>query len=63
MSQYARISESTFASHLHDLHKKIGNKINQSNASCKVWADLHRKFKGLKLETMVWHGFIMINFL
>jgi len=42
MSQYARISEftSAFASHLHDLHN---NKINQSNATNKVRADLHRK--------------------
>jgi len=28
ISQYARTSESAFASHLHDLHKKISNKID-----------------------------------
>jgi len=38
MSQYAGTSKSasTFASHLHDLYKKISNKINQSSAVYKV---------------------------
>jgi len=61
MSQYVRTSESTFASHLHGLHKKISNKINQSNAAYKVRADLHRKFKGLKLE--INFGFTLNSFL
>ena len=47
MNQYAKSSESTstFSSHLHDLHKEISNKINQSNAAYKVRTDLHRKVK------------------
>ena len=54
MSQYARTYESasTFTSHLHDLHRKISNKINQSNTPYKVRPDLHIKLKGLKLEIM-----------
>ena len=45
MSQYARTSESAsaFASHLHELHKEISNKINQSNAAYKVLSDFIEK--------------------
>ena len=51
MSQYARTLESAsaFASYLHDLHKKINNKINQSNATFKVRANLHQKVKRFKV--------------
>ena len=47
MSQTARTSESAsaFASHLHEIHKEISNKINQSNVAYKVRVDLHRKVK------------------
>ena len=47
MNQYARTSESAsaFTSHLHDLHKKISNKINKSNEAYKIRADFHRKVK------------------
>ena len=58
MSQYARISKSAsaFASHLHDLHNEISNKINQSNAVYKVRVDLHRKVKRFEVGdyVMVW---------
>ena len=43
MTQYSRVSElaSAFASHIHDLHKKISKKIQESNAQYKSNADLH----------------------
>jgi len=55
MSQYARTSESAseFASHLHDLHKEISNKINQSNAPYKARVDLHRKVKKFEVRDYV----------
>ena len=55
MSQYARTSESAsaFASHLHDLHKEISNKINKSNAAYKVRADLHRKVQRFEVGDYV----------
>ena len=55
MSQHARTSESAsaFASHLHELHKEINNKINQSNAAYKVRADLHRKVKRFEVGDYV----------
>ena len=44
MSQYVKTSESAsaFASHLHDLHREISNKINHSNATYKVRVNLYR---------------------
>ena len=47
MSQYVKTSESAsaFASHLHDLHREISNKINHNNATYKVRVNLHRKVK------------------
>ena len=38
-------SASSFASHVHDLHKKVMNKIAQSNASYKLGADVRKKLK------------------
>ena len=45
MTQHPRVykSASAFASHIHDLHKKISKKIQESNAHYKTHADLHRK--------------------
>ena len=36
-------SVASFASHIHDLHKEITNKIQKSNANYKAYADLHKK--------------------
>ena len=43
MAQHPRVSEyaSTFASHIHDLHKKIRKKIQECNAQYKSYTDLH----------------------
>ena len=45
MTQHPRVSESAsaFASHIHDLHKKISKKIQESNTQYKSYTDLHRK--------------------
>ena len=42
ISDHYRVSESAFlfASHMHDLHKKISEKIAQSNANYKLRADV-----------------------
>ena len=44
MTQHPRVSESTsaFASHIHDLHKEISKKIQESNAQYISYVDLHR---------------------
>ena len=45
MTQSPRVSESAsaFVSHLHDLNKVIGKKIQESNAHYESHADLHRR--------------------
>ena len=45
MTQHPKVSESAsaFASHIHDLHKEISKKIQESNAKYKSYADLHRR--------------------
>jgi len=45
MTQQPRLSESAsaFASHIHDLHKKISKKIQKSHDQYKSYADLHRR--------------------
>jgi len=45
MTHHRRVSESAsaFASHIHDLHKEISKKIQESNAQYKSCADLHRR--------------------
>ena len=50
MTQHPRVSESAsaFASHIHDLHKEISKKIQESNAQHKFYADLHRKHHEFK---------------
>jgi len=44
MMHNPKISESasTFASHIHDLQKKISKKIQESNAYYKSYVDLYR---------------------
>jgi len=43
MIQHPRVFESTsaFKSHIHDLHKEINKKIQESNAHYKSHDDLH----------------------
>ena len=43
MTHHPRISESAFASHVHDLHKEIYKKIQESNAYYKSHINLHRR--------------------
>jgi len=45
IAQHPKVSESAsaFASHIHDLHKEISKKIQESNAQYKSYADLHRR--------------------
>ena len=44
-SHHTRMSESatSFASHIHDLHKEFITQIQKSNANYKAYADLHKK--------------------
>ena len=53
-----RMSESaaSFASYIHDLHKKISNQIQKSNANYKAYADLHKKVHEFNIGdyAMVW---------
>jgi len=42
-------SAASFASHIHDLHKEITNKIQKSNANYKAYADLHKKTHGFNV--------------
>ena len=41
MTQYPRVSKSALASHIHDMHKEINKKIQESSAYYKSHADLH----------------------
>ena len=45
MTQYSRVSGSApaFALLIHELHKKISNKIQKSNPQYKSYADMHRR--------------------
>jgi len=45
MTHHSRVSESqsAFASHIHDLHKEISEKIQKRNAQYKSYCDLHRR--------------------
>jgi len=45
MTQHPRLSESAsaFASYIHDLHKEINKKIQESNAQYKSYAELHHR--------------------
>jgi len=54
MTQHPRMSESAsvFASHIHDLHKKISKRVQKSNAQYKSYADLHRGTLNLKRVIM-----------
>ena len=47
MSDHIRASNftSSFASHVHDLHKEVMDKIAQSNANYKLRADVRKRFK------------------
>ena len=51
MSGHIRASDfaSSFASHVHDLHKKVTYKIVQSNANYKLRADIRKDLKHLML--------------
>jgi hypothetical protein len=55
MSHYHRLSESAsaFASHIHDLHKEISNRIAQNNTNYKIRADLRRRFKEFNVGDFV----------
>ena len=43
MTHHPRVSESAFASHVHDLHKGISKKIQYNNAHYKSHIDLNHK--------------------
>jgi len=47
MADHYRVFEFTyaFASHVHKLHKKINDEIEQSNVNYKLRADIRKKFK------------------
>ena len=49
MTQQPTVSKSAsaFASHIHDMHKEISKKIQESNAQYKSYADLHRRHLNL----------------
>jgi len=49
-------SASSFATHMHELHKVISDKIKQSNFDYKLRADVRRKFKTFNIGhlVMVW---------
>ncbi|XP_072962671.1 uncharacterized protein [Typha angustifolia] len=50
-----RLSESasTFASHIHDLHKEISNRIAQNNTNYKIRVNLRRRFKEFNVGDFV----------
>jgi len=41
----ASVSVSSFALYVHDLRKKVMDKVDQSNASYKLQADIKKRFK------------------
>jgi len=45
-------SASSFASHVHDLHKEVMDRIVQSNANYKLRADVRKRLKHLMLVIM-----------
>jgi len=52
MSDHIKVSDSelSFASHVHNLHKKVINKIAQSNANYKLWADVRKRLKTFNVD-------------
>jgi len=54
VDQY-RVSEpaSSFATHMHELHKVISDKIKQSNFDYKLRADVRRKYKTFNIGDLV----------
>ena len=55
VADHYRASESalSFASHIHELHKEINNKINESNADYKLRADVKKRFKVFNVDDYV----------
>ena len=55
MVDHYRVSESasSFATHMHELHKVISDKIKQSNFNYKLRADVRRKFKTFDIGDLV----------
>ena len=45
-------SASLFASHVHDLHKEVMDKVTQSNANYKLRVDVRKDLKHLMLVIM-----------
>ena len=50
-----RVSESAsfFTTHMHELHKEINDKIEQSNLGYKLRADVRKKFKTFNVGDLV----------
>jgi len=46
-------SASLFASHVHDLHKEVMNKLAQSNANYKLRADVRKRLKTFNIGDYV----------
>jgi len=55
MVDHYRVSEfaSSFATHTHELHKVISDKIKQSNLDYKLKADVRKKFKTFNVSNLV----------
>jgi len=51
--QHSRVSDSTFASHIHSLHEKIREKIMKNNLDYKASTDLHRRLRTFNVSDFV----------
>ena len=45
ITEHYKPSESKFASHAHELHKRISDKVAHDNANYKLRADIEKQFK------------------
>jgi len=56
-------SASSFATHMHELHKVISDKIEQSNLDNKLRADVRKKFIIFNVIDLVMFRFVRSGFL
>ena len=64
MSDHIRASDSTFSfvSHVRDLHKKVMDKIVQSNTNYKLRADIRKRLKTFNVGDYMMVRFVWNDF-
>jgi len=55
IADHYKVSEfiSSFASHVHELHIEVSDRIAQNNANYKLWADISKRFKNFNVGDVI----------